>query len=280
MNTIICGCARNCEEYLNCVFDNIKKIQEIDLINIKQIVLAYDESTDKTLFTLCKIKKEFNIPIEILINKNPLTSQRTQNICNARNILIEHVNNVDYDVEYLIMMDFDDVCAKPIYKNVLEDVLKDNTLWDCVTFNNERYYDFWALSIGDFQYSCWHWNSPHQIIKKMFHYLQEQLNTNTNTSDYIECDSAFNGFAVYKYKMVKHCVYKSIIDDFTIFDVNKLTNVLNNYGFSPIIKPNIYDCEHRYFHLNAKKNFGAKIFIYKIPLFPSYTGDHAKFLYS
>jgi hypothetical protein len=273
MNTIICGCVRNCESYLINVFENIKKIQEIELLIIKQIVLAYDESTDKTLLFLCKLKKEFNI--EILINKEPLTTERTQNICNARNKILEYVSNLDYNVEYLIMMDFDDVCAKPIYKNVLVDVLNESELWDCITFNNERYYDFWALSIGEFQYSCWHWNEPYKMIKLMYEYLQKVQKDN----NYIECDSAFNGFGIYKYNMFRHCSYKSIVDDLSIFDVDKLTNVSKKYNMKPIMKPNIYDCEHRYFHLTAKKNNNAKLLIYKKCLFPCYTGSHANFLY-
>ena len=272
MNTIISGCVRNCAMHLKNVFENIKKIQEIDALNVKQIVLAYDESTDNTLFALGELKKEFNI--EILINKTPLTNERTQNICNARNNLLQYVNNLEYDVEYVIVMDFDDVCAKPIYENVLVDALAESALWDCVTFNNERYYDFWALSIGDFQYSCWHWNDPHRVIRLMHKYLQERLNEAcANNANYIECDSAFNGFAIYNHKRFKGCVYKSRMDDLTIFNVNKLENMHKDHGV--ISNAPSYDCEHRYYHLNAKKNNEAKIFICKNSLFPKYTGSHA-----
>ena len=279
MNTIIAGCVRNCAMYLKNVFENIKKIQEIDAINIKQIVLAYDNSTDNTLFVLMELKKEFNI--EILINKTPLTKHRTQNICNARNNLLQYINTLDYDVEYLIMMDFDDVCAKPIYNNVLVDALAESALWDCVTFNNDRYYDFWALSIGDFQYSCWHWNNPNHVIKLMHTYLNEQLNeARANNANYIECDSAFNGFAIYKYKRFKGCVYKSLVDDLTIFNITKIRNTHNKYGVIPNPPLRVYDCEHRYYHLTAKKNNEAKIVICKNSLFPTYTGSHANFLYA
>jgi len=281
MNTIIAGCVRNCAMYLKNVFENIKKIQEIDALDVKKIVLAYDESTDNTFFDLMELKKEFNV--EILISKIPLTNERTQNICNARNNLLHYINNLEYDVEYLIVMDFDDVCAKPIYTNVLVDVLAERALWDCVTFNNERYYDFWALSIGDFQYSCWHWNDPQRVIRLMHKYLQERLNeASANDANYIECDSAFNGFAIYKYKRFKGCVYKSVIDDLTIFNVNKLGNMRDKHGVIPNApsNTNAYDCEHRYYHLNAKKNNEAKIFICKNSLFPKYTGSHADFLYA
>ena len=61
------------------------------------------------------------------------------------------------------MMDFDDVCSKPI--NI--DVLKQGLLLDkdCVTFNNKNYYDFWALSIDSYQYSAWHFNKPYRYLK-------------------------------------------------------------------------------------------------------------------
>lgn len=273
MDTIICGCVRNCENYLNDVFKNIEQIQYV--LNVKKIVLAYDESNDKTLLTLCKLKKDYNI--EILVNKEPLTPERTQNICNARNKILDYMSNLNYHIDYFIMMDFDDVCAKPINIKVLKDILQDNNKWDCVTFNNERYYDFWALSIEDFQYSCWHWNKPREIIKLMYDYLQLQIHTNKN--NYIECDSAFNGFGLYKYNKFRDCFYKSIIENMNIFDLDKLTNITTKYNMIPIIKNDIYDCEHRYFHLSAKNKNNAKIVICKNYLFPYYNGQHARFLY-
>ena len=50
MKFIIAGCARDCENYIELVFENIKKICTI--IDVQQIIVAYDESSDKTLLKL------------------------------------------------------------------------------------------------------------------------------------------------------------------------------------------------------------------------------------
>ena len=55
MKFIIAGCARNCENYIELVFENIKKICAI--IDVQQIIVAYDESSDKTLLKLVKQKR-------------------------------------------------------------------------------------------------------------------------------------------------------------------------------------------------------------------------------
>jgi hypothetical protein len=58
-----------------------------------------------------------------------MTNIRTQNICNARNKLLNYLNNLDYKIDYFIMMDFDDVSSKKINIEVLSDCLKDNNIW-------------------------------------------------------------------------------------------------------------------------------------------------------
>ena len=57
MKFIIAGCARNCENYIELVFENIKKICAV--IDVQQIIVAYDESDDKTLLKLENKKKNY-----------------------------------------------------------------------------------------------------------------------------------------------------------------------------------------------------------------------------
>ena len=121
MKFIIAGCARNCENYIELVFENIKKICAI--IDVQQIIVAYDESSDKTLLKLVKQKKELKTKLKILINKEPLTPYRTQNICNARNKLLKEIYDYEPTIDKFIMMDFDDVCSKPINIDVLKEGL-------------------------------------------------------------------------------------------------------------------------------------------------------------
>ena len=267
-NYVICGCVRNCEKYLDKVFENIKKIQ--NEVNILEIIIAYDNSNDKSLFKLCQLKKKFNI--KILLNKNELTNHRTLNISNARNKILNYIYNSNLPIDYFIMMDFDDVTSKPININVFKEGLE--LEWDCITYNNKNYYDYWALSIDNFIYSCWHWNNPREMIKKMYLYLKKKIE---NSSTYLECDSAFNGFGIYKKTKFIDCSYNPFIN-FEILDKEKINNCSKKTKLKPLLIKNRLDCEHRNFHLLSKKKYNSKIIIYKKNLFPPYEGEHCNFL--
>ena len=87
-NIYICGCVRNCEQYLSKVFENIRKI--IELVDDYKIIIAYDDSQDRTYETLIRLKTSFP-HLEIIRNDKPLSKYRTENI--KRNVLKEIVVN-------------------------------------------------------------------------------------------------------------------------------------------------------------------------------------------
>lgn len=267
LNYVICGCVRNCEKYLKDVFNNISLIQKN--INIIKIIVAFDESEDNTLIELNKLKELFNL--EILINKNKLMPYRTLNISNARNMLLDYLLNYKSKIDYFIMMDFDDVCSKQINLDVLNESLTYE--WDCITYNNENYYDYWALAIDHFEFSCWHWNNPKIIINLMRKYLNNKLNDSVN--NLIICDSAFNGFAIYKFDKFVNLRYSPYIN-INLFDINKIKYINKITGLQ-IIRFRKMDCEHKYFHLTSKKN-NTKIYIFRKYLFDKYQGNHTSIL--
>ena len=331
---IIGGCVKNCEQFIEPVFDNIIKIHK--LFKKTKIVMSFDNSSDLTLKKLCemKFKLEFKnknsnsndtysndinkndnneILMDIIINKDQITNSRTVNIEKARNKILDKIyndNNYDDnnddnndddnkdDYEYFIMIDMDDVSAKSINIEVLEKALKDNEQWDGLFFNNENYYDFWALSIGDFQYSCWHSYNVKRILNAMNRELHNRFkelkiinnskditnNTTNNKIDngktsnkYLECQSAFGGFGIYKTEKFKGCRYRSRID-LTFFNtqemLEKFANIYKTLDTKYIISENIDDCEHRYFHMNAIKKNGVRLMISPEHLFPPYIGEH------
>lgn len=239
MKCLILGCVKDCEIYLDKVFKNIELIQK--LFTDSKIILYYDKSNDDTLKKLKEIKKKFNL--EIIINKNELHEQRTINIENARNNLLEEMYNkrINNKYDYFIMMDMDDACSEPINITVLEKWLNKQQDWDCLSFHNKSYYDYWALAIGTYQGSCWADQVPYETIWKMKRFLEAKF----KKKDIVEVTSAFNGFAIHKKEAFRSCRYKSEI---------------NNY----------YDCEHKLFY----KNSGNKICITKDKLFAEYQGDH------
>ena len=266
---LICGCVKNCEQYLDAVFNNIKIIQ--GFFEKSKIIISFDVSTDLTLRKLCELKKEFNI--EIIINQEPLTNIRTINIEKARNKIIDLIYSSYNDFDYFIMIDLDDVSSKPINIDVLSNALTKSEIWDGLLFNNENYYDFWALNFKEFQYSCWHSNN----VKKIINEMNKEFKKECENNEFIECQSAFGGFGIYKVSKFINCRYRSLID-LTLFNAQSIKNIQNKYGIQYIINNNIYDCEHRYFHLNAIKQNNIKLFIYNKNLFPPYIGEHTQIL--
>jgi hypothetical protein len=268
---LICGCVKNCEEYLDKVFDNIANISK--LFKKIKIIISFDLSEDFTLLKLINLKSTLEIDMDIIINKDQLSRIRTVNIERARNKIINKIYNEYSDYEYFIMIDMDDVSAKPINIEVLKEALDKNTFWDGLFFNNENYYDFWALNFKDFQYSCWHSND----VKKLINIMNNEFKKECINKEFIECQSAFGGFGIYKTEKFKNCFYSSLID-LSLFNIKNIKNIYNDYKISYNINSEIYDCEHRYFHLNAIKNNKVRLMIYNKNLFPKYVGEHTNIL--
>lgn len=273
MNIIICGCIKNSEKYIDNVFKNIYLISKIEFIKVIKVIISYDKSIDNTLEKLNELKLNYknDFEIVIIINQKPLTKIRTENIKNARNRILEYMRNMNEIIDYFIMMDFDDVCSQLINLNVFEKVFDNKDKWDSVTFNNEKYYDYWALSFDNYVYSCWHYNEPLKIISLMKKDLLKKIKNNID--DYIKVDSSFNGFGIYKYDKYININYQSLMD-LSLIDKNKLKLLYYKTKIKILKNKDLYDCEHRYFHLKAFKINNAKHFIYKNYLFPKYNGEH------
>lgn len=266
---LICGCVKNCERYLDDVFKNIEKIQS--LFEKSKILISFDISDDYSLKKLAQLKSSFNM--DIIINKDPLTNSRTVNIQQARNKMLNKIYQEYNDFTYFIMIDMDDVSSKPINIDILKEGLDKQTMWDGLFFNNENYYDFWALNFKDFQYSCWHSSD----VKKLINLMNSEFKKECKNSEFIECQSAFGGFGIYKINKFINCYYRSLIDP-SLFDAQAIKNIYNKYKISYNINSQIYDCEHRYFHLNAIRNNNVRLRVYNKNLFPAYIGVHTKIL--
>lgn len=255
MKTYICGCAKSCEPYIDSVFHNIDQI--IELFEEYKIVIAYDKSDDKTLRKLCDMKKKYNM--EILINPNPCSGIRVENICNARNQLLQHMRKEnDPEFEFFIMMDFDDVCSGNMNISALKNGLKRYD-WDALSFNRQDYYDIWALSIRPYVYSCWHFPNGHEIVKHIQQFIKKELNDCPAEKLY-ECISAFNGLAVYRKWAFEGIVYEwDIKKNIEIMPPEWIAQTERAVGKSIAKRPNDDDCEHRYFHMKANQMHGARI---------------------
>lgn len=272
MRMYICGCVRNTRTYLHDVFKNIETI--CGLLDEYHIIIAYDDSSDESLDILKTYKAKYNDKLSLLIGSKPLSDIRTENIANARNQIINEINNLNKkDFDYFIMMDMDDVCAKPINKEVLKYILdKEKTEklpWDALSFNRRYYYDVWALSIYPYTFSFLHYKNRNKVKGAMKSILKQKFTQEINkkgNDGLVNCISAFNGFAIYRTKMFSNIKYEWNVQKLLEIYPKSNIDIMSNHVWQPPI-PRLDDCEHRYFHIHASKQNKARICISPMLLF-------------
>lgn len=262
MNCCICGPVKNCAPYLKKVFENIEKIGS--LFDEYKIILFYDRSTDNTLQILEEYQKK-NPNLYFYVNKNPTSQFRTHNIAVARNFCLQYVRQNKDKYPYFIMMDFDNVNCKNCKPEILEKYLK-RADWDGLSFNTTpKYYDIWGLSIYPYCFSYNHFNNNYQNYYIIQNYITILLNK-LKSDQLLPCISSFNGFSIYRTDKFLNTYYDGRVRSDLIPDKNmkahmamtKSRLVYKDYGH---VKGRYEDCEHRAFHIQARKNSGAKIMI-------------------
>jgi predicted O-linked N-acetylglucosamine transferase (SPINDLY family)/ssDNA-binding Zn-finger/Zn-ribbon topoisomerase 1 len=274
-NVYICGTLNNCTVFLDKVFSNIDKL--IGLFNDYKIIICYDNMNEKSLDKLEKKKAKYNMElIHVLENEDIFhIDMRSQRISNARNEYLKYIRKENKDdFEYFIVMDMDDVCAGNIDLHAITHHLKNNSLWDALSFNKPHYYDIWALSIEPYLLSCWHFPYSKDIVHAMENYVSDKLNT-LDKYDLLECQSAFNGFAIYKKSKFIDCEYnwriKNIRNYVNNDQVKKNEEALGKtFSINTSYHSGVHamtDCEHRQFHMEAIRKHNAKIRISPICLF-------------
>lgn len=262
-NVFICGTVRNCEPYLDAVFQNIRAISS--LFADAHIIVAYDDSQDKSLLKLTQHKREYGDKMDILLNSNPLSRIRTENISNARNKLIARMRELSAEERpYFIMMDMDNVCENQPNLDVLRRAFQLESQWDTISFNRANYYDIWALSISPYIYSCWGWHGAQSIVDLTRKFIIDKLDQ-VPTGELLECRSAFNGFAVYKTTPFLKCAYDwKMPKQYMSLEELNANHAAVEYRYT---NTNLYeqtdepDCEHRAFHMEASAKYGARIMI-------------------
>lgn len=259
----ICGTVRNCERFLEPVFNNIKKI--IELFSDFHIIISFDDSIDNTLLVLTQYKQIFGDKMDILVNRNPLSIHRTENISNARNACLNRMRvktESGFVADYFIMMDMDDVCSGAMDIDVLKRAMNKSEQWESVSFNKHGYYDLWALSIDSYIYSYLGWTYPIHVAETMRTYIINKL-SKIPLDSFADCRSAFNGFAVYKTSIFLNCHYDWRMPKqyMTITELSENKRILDNMETkSPLYEQTDEpDCEHRPFHMMAIAKYGARI---------------------
>jgi hypothetical protein len=180
-------------------------------------------------------------------------SSRTHRLAFGRNALLEAVTHkVRSEREnpaevYVAIIDMDNVNFHKHRRSVFEGAMNLYKSWDSVSFNRLEYYDIWALRYRRYDNNFRSSSSPSALCPIIRKDIQLQLRR-LNSSLY-PVISAFNGFAMYKYKYMKGCRYighsHKRLDDFL--------------GHPSAIGE---DCEHVAFHKCMIAKHSARIMIY------------------
>lgn len=301
MKKTVCiyGCAKNVEKYLPDVFRNIDKLREI--FDVKGMYIGYDNSNDSTRDLLVKygsktgdlhmcypsdgaskdkLTDSYGNQVPVTFAREDFSNVRCINICNARNRCLRSIQDSGIGPELIIAMDLDDVCSGELDISVIQQYLRRDDEWDGLTFYNEMYYDFWALSIRPFTLSCWHSTNSKALIKATARYLKGCVEDNKECG-LVRCQSAFNGFGIYKYALYGDISY-SVIHQSTFHNYNDVVQVQHAngilYNIHDVRNGGHIDCEHRCFHYQAALKNKARLLMATKSLFPPYQGEHCGFL--
>lgn len=258
MKCCICGTVRNCEPFLNKIFENMELIGS--LFDDYIIILYYDESTDDTL-NIMKRYQEINSKFLFYVNQGTLLPYRTFRLALGRNFCMDAIRLNYSNYEYFIMMDCDDRCAKNINLNIIKLYLfRDD--WDCLSFMHpDGYYDSWALSIYPYIASCFIYNKGTTSAVDKINRIAKKIRKNS----LIKCSSAFNGLAIYRTNKFINCRYNG---SFTLRNIPQELLIMNMKAVRGFKKDKpVEDCEHRAFHFEAIKKNNARIRISPFRLF-------------
>jgi hypothetical protein len=262
MNCCICGPVKNCAPYLKKNIENMEKIGS--LFNDYKILIYYDKSSDDSLQILKEYQSK-NPKMLLYVNSKPVSQFRTHNIANARNFCLNYVKEYKDTFPYFIMMDMDDVNCKELNLEPLRDSLKRED-WDGLSFNTDPdYYDIWGLSIWPYCFSYNHFENNVQFYTIMQKYIK-QLLEKLEPGGLLPCISSFNGLSIYRTNKFLNTYYDGRIR----LDIVPAKNLLAHSkaaGSKIVFKKYVTsdgryeDCEHRAFHIQARKNSGARIMI-------------------
>ena len=242
-SVIVLGTIRNVSKTIkfeilkfNRIFSNI--FDKVDFF------LVESDSDDRTILKLESLKLELNnFEYESLGNLFDQLPSIYDRLAFCRNRYVEHLKSLNYEYDYSVVMDFDDLNTKLTEQSILE-IFNFKEDWDVITANQKGpYYDIVALR---------HYilcpNNPLDEHKFYLNLIKDvkksskivfknrQLKIPIDSSP-IRVDSAFGGFAIFNKGVLRHSRYSG----------------KDSKGNSV--------CEHVMNYVHLKKNGFDKIFI-------------------
>jgi glycosyltransferase involved in cell wall biosynthesis len=249
---------RNCAPFLPKVFENIDALRT--LFPSFVLIVAYDHCEDGSETLLKYYQRMSSFPVYLLPDQNS-SPYRTVRIANARNRCLDQLEKLklDHPIDIHFMIDADDVNIEPWNLTLIRYYLSNRSPdWDVMTFNRSDYYDIWALMYPPFQHHCWGFaRHSREVVSFMKKDIQQKL----KQYELFPCQSAFNGFAIYKSNVFhgkRYCgEYKELKKLIPEKARQQTLNALSipKLQIDPFFRES---CEHLYYHLSVPN---AKIFI-------------------
>ncbi|WP_027065118.1 hypothetical protein [Maribacter sp. Hel_I_7] len=239
-NFLIVGTVRNVDKTLELDVNRLTK--SIGKTKNLSWFFVESDSDDDTLKILKDLNKKINnfnfISLGNLTNR---FEKRTERLAFCRNRYVEEIQKKYPTIDFVIVADLDNL-NKKLTETSIDSCFK-STDWDMLSANqNGPYYDIWALRHKTWcPNDCWEtFHFYNNFVKdeetNMQNHIYSKMIKIPSNTNWIEVDSAFGGFAIYK---------RWVFDFGNYNGVNENNNVI---------------CEHVHFH-KLLKDQGAKLFI-------------------
>ena len=225
MNVIICGVVKQCGNVIKRNIDLAIKTGE--LFNKYKVIVYENNSTDNTKEVLGNYLHTENIviicedidPIEIRNNSKSwsytsITGNnspcRVEQICNARNKVLEELNKNIYDeYNYVIWIDMD--CNSWSIDGIMDSMNKRDQ-WDIIYANGiekkdkSEYYDLYAYRTETFLYGP-------ELLGEPFWRNLPKFDITDLSENLIPVYSAFGGIGIFKKDIFKNHKYDCIVNE-------------------------------------------------------------------
>ena len=272
---VVCTTVRNFGAYLPTIFDNINKLRTLVATSAQfAVIISYDNCSDNSEALIHEFQKSVDYNVHLKHNTFNTSPLRTVRIANARNSCLEILYDKYPTAAYHIMLDADNVNAKPYNVEVIKRYL-DNSHWDCLSFCNNNYYDIWALLYEPIKHHCWGYNNSQPVVNFMARDIVGHLHT-LGDGELYNCISAFNGFALYRTAKFIQLQYSGALADILELYSDEdrhstLAYLKDRMGDNSLgLIPSTFQgqcCEHIYYHVKATRRHGSRICISKDTIF-------------
>jgi hypothetical protein len=213
MKLVICGCAKNCDKYIE---NSIIKLLELKKIFEKiEFIIFENNSTDNTVNIIKKYPEIHLLQKNIVGNNN-----RIKILAYGRNELISYIFKNFNNFDLILMTDLDFVLYNFDYTYIQKSLnMYDWNSWDVLTANQlGPYYDIYALRTNSNKIwdeslleDCWkliNKNKEKKSYKELLNkYVKKYQKTINENEELIPVISAFGGMGLYKMNKIENCVY-------------------------------------------------------------------------